>query len=105
MTSERLLCPQLCSWPGFQPWMAPETPESADTPGPVLFCGDRTVDRAWLIVRETLTTSAARGPQSPSGPLSAVADDSRAPITQHPSEPREPPAPAPALVPAGRKPL
>ena len=36
---------------------------------------------------------AARGPQSPSGPLSAAAEDSLAPSTQDPSEPGEPPAP------------
>ena len=61
--------------------MASETAEAADTPGPVLVCGDRTVDHAWLIVRETLVLvccpmardRAACSPQSPSGALSAVA--------------------------------
>ena len=38
--------------------------EAADTPGPVLVCGDRTVDHAWLIVRETLVLDLLpRGPE------------------------------------------
>ena len=61
-------------------------------------------ERLWSwICCHVAQNRAARGPQSPSGPLSAVAEDSRIPLTQDPSEPSARPAPAPALVPAGRK--